>query len=145
MNDFYSNLSDIMDLSEYCDSMANTEAFTSPHSEKITLHSFTDAPDCENIALSPIPGTDSGVKSEVSGSDCMSLNGFLRSQLGRRISVEFVLGSHIKEKTGYLVAVGKNYIVLYYPATKDYAVCDFFSIKFITVFSEADEANDSIL
>ncbi len=144
MNDFYSNLSDIMDMSEYCDYKENTEAYRSPHSEKIALHDFTDAPECECVELSPIPTIKSDVKNEVTGCACTSLNGFLRSQLGRRVNVEFVLGTQIKEKTGYLVAVGKNYIVLYYPATKDYAVCDFYSIKFITVYAEPGE-EDSIL
>ncbi len=141
---FFSDLSDIMDLSEYCDFhyATHSEAVPSPYCEKLALHSTPDAPDCENIVSCPIPPV-TGAPVNVAGTT--GLNGFLRSQLGRRISVEFVLGTNVVEKTGYLVGVGKNYIVLYYPASKDYAVCDFFSIKFITVFHETTQEEDSFV
>lgn len=61
------------------------------------------------------------------------LNGFLRTQIGRRVRVEFLIGTGtLLDRTGTLVGVGANYINLKLIASDDVMTCDFFSIKFIT-------------
>lgn len=63
------------------------------------------------------------------------LNGFLRSQVGRRVRVEFLLGTNtITDKTGTLLGVGANYVLLRLVDSDDLLVCDFYNIKFVTVF-----------
>lgn len=63
------------------------------------------------------------------------LNGFIRSQVGRRVHVEFLIGtSNIVEKDGYLVAVGANFILLNPLDTKDILACDFYNIKFMKFY-----------
>lgn len=63
------------------------------------------------------------------------LNGFLRSQIGRRVRVEFLLGTNtMTDKTGTLLGVGANYILLREANSDDLLVCDFYNIKFVTVF-----------
>ncbi len=61
------------------------------------------------------------------------LNGFLRTQIGRRVRVEFLIGTGtLLDRTGTLVGVGANYINLRLIESDDVMTADFFSIKFIT-------------
>ncbi len=63
------------------------------------------------------------------------LNGFLRTQIGSRIKVEFLVGTNTYlEKSGKLLAVGANFIILQEAMSDDLIVCDFFNIKFITIY-----------
>lgn len=63
------------------------------------------------------------------------LNGFIRSQVGRNVSIEFLVGTNqIVTKEGFLVAVGANFILLNQKGTNDILACDFYNIKFITFY-----------
>lgn len=60
--------------------------------------------------------------------------GFLRTQIGRRIRVEFLLGTNLlTDRTGTLVAVGASYILLRPIDSDDLMMCDIYSIKFVTI------------
>lgn len=60
--------------------------------------------------------------------------GFLRTQIGRRVRVEFLLGTNLlTDRTGTLVAVGASYIVLKLIDSDDLMMCDIYSIKFVTI------------
>jgi len=60
--------------------------------------------------------------------------GFLRTQIGRRVRVEFLLGTNLlTDRTGTLVAVGASYIVLRLVDSDDLMMCDIYSIKFVTI------------
>lgn len=61
------------------------------------------------------------------------LNGFLRTQIGKRVRVEFLIGTGtLLDRTGTLLSVGANYINIRLIESDDIMTCDFFSIKFIT-------------
>ncbi|HEY8423087.1 MAG TPA: hypothetical protein VIL05_15305 [Thermoclostridium sp.] len=63
------------------------------------------------------------------------MNGFMRTQIGRRCTVEFLIGTNtLTDKTGTLLAVGANYILLNETESDDILLCDFYSIKFITFY-----------
>lgn len=63
------------------------------------------------------------------------LNGFLAAQVGSRVKVEFLVGTNTYlEKSGKLIDVGANFIVLQEAMTDDLLVCDFFNIKFVTIY-----------
>lgn len=63
------------------------------------------------------------------------LNGFIRSQIGRNVSIEFLVGTNqIVTKEGFLIAVGANFILLNQKGTNDIIACDFYNIKFITFY-----------
>lgn len=63
------------------------------------------------------------------------LNGFLSTQIGSRVKVEFLVGTNTYlDKSGKLLEVGANYIILQEAMTDDLLVCDFFNIKFVTIF-----------
>lgn len=60
------------------------------------------------------------------------MNGFIRTQIGRRVQIEFLIGnSELIEKDGFLLGVGTNYILINEIGTNDITVCDFYNIKFI--------------
>ncbi len=63
------------------------------------------------------------------------LNGFIRTQIGRRVTIDFLVGSNnIVEKSGYLLGVAANYILLNELDTNDITTCDFYNIKFIRFY-----------
>lgn len=60
------------------------------------------------------------------------LNGFMRTQIGRRAQFQFQIGSNeLVSKDGYLLGVGANYILINEIGTNDITACDFYNIKFI--------------
>ena len=63
------------------------------------------------------------------------LNGFLRTQIGKKVKVEFLVGTNtITDRMGILVGVGANYILLNESETDDLLACDFYNIKFIRFY-----------
>ncbi len=60
------------------------------------------------------------------------LNGFIRTQIGRRAQIQFLMGSsELVEKDGFLLGVGSNYILINEIGTNDITACDFYNVKFI--------------
>lgn len=69
------------------------------------------------------------------------LNGYLRTQIGKYVEVEFLVGStNIAVRYGKLTGVGLNYILIEDPATGDVSACDFYNIKFFTTHACGDAA-----
>ena len=63
------------------------------------------------------------------------LNGFIRTQIGRRMTIDYVIGNNsIISKTGYLLGVAQNYILINELDTNDITTCDFYNIKFIRFY-----------
>lgn len=63
------------------------------------------------------------------------LNGFLRTQIGQRVRVSFLIGTNsFLDQSGKLLEVGANYILLQQAMTDDLLVCDFYTIKFVTIY-----------
>lgn len=63
------------------------------------------------------------------------MNGFIRTQIGRRVTIEFLIGTNtLTDRTGTLLAVGANYILINEVETDDILLCDFYSIKFIKFY-----------
>jgi len=63
------------------------------------------------------------------------LNGFMRTQIGRRVKVEFLIGTNsFVDKEGTLLGVGVNYILINETDTDDLTACDFYNIKFIKFY-----------
>lgn len=63
------------------------------------------------------------------------LNGFIRTQIGRRVTIDFLIGSNnMVSKSGYLLAVATNYILINELDTTDVTACDFYNIKFIRFY-----------
>lgn len=63
------------------------------------------------------------------------LNSVLQKFIGQKVQVEFLIGTNtLLDRTGYLLEVGSNYILLNELEQDDILVCDFYSIKFVRVF-----------
>jgi hypothetical protein len=61
--------------------------------------------------------------------------GFLQTQIGRHVKVEFLLGTNMfVDREGVLIKVGTDYIIIQETETDDYLLCDIYSIKFIRFY-----------
>jgi hypothetical protein len=58
--------------------------------------------------------------------------GYLKTQIGKRIKVEFLIGTNmLVDREGTLVDVGISYIIIREVETDDLLLCDIYSIKFV--------------
>jgi len=63
--------------------------------------------------------------------------GWLKTQIGKYIKVGFLIGTNtFQDRTGILQEVGISFIVLKDVNTNDLTMCDIYSIKFVTVYSD---------
>ncbi|MBU3179748.1 hypothetical protein [Clostridium psychrophilum] len=62
--------------------------------------------------------------------------GWLTTQIGKYISIDFLLGSMYIDRQGILQEVGISYIIIKESGTNDLVMCDIYSIKFVTVFGD---------
>lgn len=61
--------------------------------------------------------------------------GYLRSQIGKRVRIEFLIGTNLlTDRTGTLVDVGISYVIIRLQETDDLMLGDIYSIKFVTFF-----------
>ncbi|MCX7747210.1 MAG: hypothetical protein N2645_10015 [Clostridia bacterium] len=62
------------------------------------------------------------------------MQGFLRTQIGKRVRVEFLIGNMLTDRLGTLMGVGASYILIRPEDSDDLLVADLYSIKFVTVY-----------
>ena len=63
------------------------------------------------------------------------MNGFLRTQVGRPVQADFLVGTNsIVTRSGILLAVGANFILINETETDDILACDFYNIKFVRFY-----------
>lgn len=61
--------------------------------------------------------------------------GWLETQIGKRIKVEFLIGTNLLiDREGTLLEVGISYIIINEVETDDLLLCDIYSIKFVRVY-----------
>lgn len=88
------------------------------------------------VPTGPIPGgvTSHASQVPVTVENTLFTPGFLRTQIGRRIRVEFLIGTNLlTDRTGTLLGVGASYILLRPIDSDDIMMCDIYSIKFATI------------
>lgn len=86
-------------------------------------------------AVPSVPGIPMDRPMTVTQESLQYLNGFLRTQIGKKVKVEFLVGTNtITDRMGVLVGVGANYILLNESETDDLLACDFYNIKFIRFY-----------
>lgn len=82
-----------------------------------------------------VTAEDLFVPYEVTRESLQYLNGFIRTQIGRRVTIDFLIGSdNLTSKTGYLLAVAQNYLLLNELDTNDVTACDLYTMKFIRFY-----------
>jgi len=62
--------------------------------------------------------------------------GWLKTQIGKFINIDFAIGNMYIDRQGILQEVGISYIVIKESGTNDIVLCDIYSIKFVTVFGD---------
>ncbi len=89
----------------------------------------------QDIRQQPAPTAETAQPAPLTMEGTEYLNGFLRTQIGKNVLVQFLLGSNtFTDKAGRLLAVGANYILLQEANSDDLLVCDFFNIRFVTIY-----------
>lgn len=110
-------------------SMLSGSATPSGNYQQFSAGSISQVPQQTQVPLSDYQ------QQAMNAESMQYMNGFLRMQIGSRITAEFLIGTNTYlEKSGKLLAVGANYIVLQEAMTDDILVCDFFNIKFVTIY-----------
>lgn len=80
-----------------------------------------------------LPATCAGC--EVPSDSILYTQGYLKTQIGRRVRVQFLLGTNsFQDRTGILEEVGISYIILRNEETNTKELCDLYSIKFVDFF-----------
>ena len=88
-----------------------------------------------SIVTPQVPMTPDGYDEEIDYDTVHALNGFLRTQIGRYMRVEQLVGSNtIQDRYGFLVGVGTNFIILQEITTGNIMVLDIFSIRLTYVY-----------
>jgi hypothetical protein len=59
--------------------------------------------------------------------------GYLKTQIGKLVKVEFLIGNASTDRTGVLVNVGVSYIIIRPIEVNGLLLCDLYSIKFVTI------------
>ena len=60
---------------------------------------------------------------------------FLKTQIGRRVKIEFLIGTNMLiDREGTLLGVGVNYVIIQEAETDDLLLCDLYSIKFVKFY-----------
>lgn len=63
------------------------------------------------------------------------MNGFFRTQIGKYVRVELLMGSNIQQEyDGFLIGVGVNYIILQEYSSQNIRVIDIYSVKNMYVY-----------
>ncbi len=94
-----------------------------------------NADDTPNNLGNGVTAADLFVPYEVTRQSLQYLNGFIRTQIGRRVTIDFLIGSdNLTSKTGYLLAVAQNYLLINELDTNDVTACDLYTIKFIRFY-----------
>jgi len=67
--------------------------------------------------------------------DVQYTQGYLKSQIGKRVKVEFLIGTNMLiDREGTLIDVGISYIIIRESETDDLLLCDIYSIKFVRFY-----------
>lgn len=92
-------------------------------------------PEAPQFAVPNNPLLPPGYQEILNYENLQYLNGFLRTQIGRYIRVDQLVGSSlIEDRYGYLIGVGINYILLQEMGTGNISVVDYFSIKYVYIY-----------
>ncbi|MBO5666699.1 MAG: hypothetical protein J6S45_04565 [Firmicutes bacterium] len=80
----------------------------------------------------PNPLLPPGYQEVLSYSNLQYLNGFMRTQIGNYCQVTVMIGtSNTTERSGILLAVGINYLLLMSEDSNEIETVDFYNIKFV--------------
>ena len=92
-------------------------------------------PNAPTFAVPPNPLLPEGYREVLSYNNIQYVNGFYRTQIGRFVRVEQLMGSNtIETRQGYLIGVGINFIILQETTSGNIEIIDIYGIKSMYVF-----------
>lgn len=103
-----------------------------PYMDRITITNNGDVP---FIAVPQTPLTTENFSETIDITDVQAYLGFLRTQIGRYMRIEQLVGSDtIENRYGFLVGIGSNFIILQEITTGNIMVIDLFSIRLTYIY-----------
>lgn len=103
-----------------------------PYMDRITITNSGDVP---FIAVPQTPLTTENFSETIDITDVQAYLGFLRTQIGRYMRIEQLVGSDtIENRYGFLVGIGSNFIILQEITTGNIMVIDLFSIRLTYIY-----------
>ncbi len=69
--------------------------------------------------------------------------GYLQTQIGKLMRVDFLIGNSVESRTGRLAEVGAAYIIL--QQLNVHTMCDLFSIKFAVIIDDPQEYCETVI
>ena len=122
--------------SETSEAAVETAAQTPPPAREQTL------PDDDGIpapsATIPGPGSAAAMEGAPTSYSEFYRESFahaLQEAIGYYVVCEFLVGNSIERKTGILIAAGVNFLTLQDPRNDSYTICDYYSLKFATIYN----------
>jgi hypothetical protein len=114
-----------------------TGSNVSPYAQQMppTFQQGINSTDLTSQSASLMPITPTTQPPAVTLASLQYFNGYLRTQIGKKVKVQFLIGTNIiQDRTGTLLGVGANYILMRETETNSLLMCDFYTIKFVNVY-----------
>lgn len=135
----------ISNYPKYFRTMPMAPEFTAEMCEEISENDFIqdawkdDTPRQTTATPAPATPAPSSTFEMAPGSpviqDINYIQGYLRTQIGKRVRATFLLGTGtLQDRTGILESVGISYIILRNEETNTKEMADIYSIKFVVIF-----------
>lgn len=132
MNRLTLNSTQMTPIVESVPGSSSTSETTTTGSTQVTTNITPGAPSF-NVPSNPL--LPPGYQETLDYNSLQYANGFYRTQIGRYVSVDQLLGSNnMTTQEGFLIGVGYNYILLQEGFTGNILVVDIYSIKNMYVY-----------
>jgi len=117
-----------------CQSCSSATPFNSATSSGMTVPAQFSSTQVPTTAV--IPSAPSSTSSNLGSiMDIAYTQGYLKTQIGRRVKIEFLLGTNmLVDREGTLLSVGASYLTIREVETDDILLCDLYSIKFVRFY-----------
>ena len=101
----------------------------------MSLTRMTPAENSPMFTVPQTPMTTQEFQETVDSTDVQSYLGFMRTQLGRYMRIEQLMGSNnVEQRFGFLVGIGTNYIILQEITSGNIMVVDLFTIRLTYIY-----------
>ena len=101
----------------------------------MSLTRMTPAENSPMFTVPQTPMTTQEFQETVDSTDVQSYLGFMRTQMGRYMRIEQLMGSNnVEQRFGFLVGIGTNYIILQEITSGNIMVVDLFTIRLTYIY-----------
>lgn len=128
-NPYMDNMNSCVDNIDYNNMNRGCNNITNEYDD--AMYTINASPTGTNQpSTTPPPSTVPSIEN-----DNLYTQGFLRNQIGKRVKIEFLIGTNmLMDREGTLVDVGISYVLIREVDTNDLVMADMYSIKFVRIF-----------